>query len=237
MRRQDWGLLGALAGIALAAAAVQRGNARLALAAGAVAVGGGLAAWGSRPSSRRPMPYQLRWLLRLPRGPHAPEHLIAVLRPEPRERILEIGGGIGVHAIPVAEALAGGELCTLDVQQPMLEALMDAAARARVTNITPALGDGQALPYEDATFDAAYLVSVLGEMPAPAVALAELRRVLKPCGRLVVGEMAVDPDFVPLRTMKRQADGAGLVFTGVSGWLLAYLARFEAPEASNDGSA
>lgn len=227
MRQQDWGLLTAVAGVAVAATALQRGSSRLALAAGAVALGGGLAAWASPASSRRPMPHQLRWLLRLPRGTHSPRHLLAVLHPAPGERILEIGGGIGVHAIPVAKALGRGELCTLDIQAPMLDSLVRAAARAGVANITPGLGDGQALPYEDASFDAAYLISVLGEMPAPAAALAELRRVLKPGGRLILGEMAIDPDFVRLGTLKRQAREAGLTFTGIAGWPLSYLARFE----------
>lgn len=80
-------------------------------------------------------------------------------------------------------------------------------------------------------------ITVLGEIPAPDVALAELRRVLKPAGRLVVGEMALDPDYVPLRTLKREAAAAGLTFASVSGSALAYLAVFRAPEASSTGSA
>ncbi|MCK5909234.1 MAG: methyltransferase domain-containing protein [Caulobacter sp.] len=183
------------------------------------------------------MPYELRWLLKLPRGRHAPQRLLAELRPQPQERVLEIGGGVGIHAIPVAKALTRGALCTLDVQRPMLEALKDAAAEAGVTNIAPALGDAQALPFEDASFDAAYLITVLGEIPAPDVALAELRRVLKPGGRLLVGEMALDPDYVPLRTLKRLAAGAGLTFASVSESPLAYLAVFGAPEAPGAGSA
>lgn len=228
MRRQDWGLATAVIGLAVAATALLRGRATLAAAAGAVAVCGGIAALRSPPSSRGPMPHQLHWLLRLPRGFHSPLHLLDVLRPAPGERILEIGGGVGVHAIPVAKALGFGELCTLDVQEPMLNHLMCTAARAGLSNINPALGDGQALPYETGRFDGAYLISVLGEMTEPPAALRELRRVLRPGGRLVVGEMALDPDFVPLRTLKRKAAEAGLTFVGLTGWPLSYLATFKA---------
>jgi len=60
-------------------------------------------------------------------------------------------------------------------------------------NITPTRSDARELPYEDDSFDAAYLVAVLGEIPDQNAALRELARVLKPGGRLVVGELVGDP--------------------------------------------
>lgn len=68
----------------------------------------------------------------------------------------------------------------------------------------------QALPYADHVFDTAYLVSVLGEIPDAVAALRDLRRVLKPGGRLLVGELAIDPDFIPLRALRAMASDAGL---------------------------
>jgi ubiquinone/menaquinone biosynthesis C-methylase UbiE len=74
----------------------------------------------------------------------------------------------------------------------MLDDVMSRARTQGITNIRAARG----LPYGDGTFDAAYLVGVLGEIPDEPTALRELRRVLKPNGRLVIGEVFFDPDFV-----------------------------------------
>ena len=43
------------------------------------------------------------------------------------------------------------------------------------------------------------MITVLGEIADPEATLGELRRVLKPSGRVVVGEILVDPDFTTLR--------------------------------------
>ena len=72
-------------------------------------------------------------------------------------------------------------------------------------------------------FDAAYLVTVLGEIPRPAAALAELRRVLKPGGRLVIGEFA-DRHHLTLTTLMALANEAGLHFVRRTGVPLAYYA-------------
>ena len=87
-------------------------------------------------------------------------------------------------------------------------------------------GDARALPYPDSTFDAAYLVGVLGEIPDEAAALRELRRVLRPGGRLVVGEVAFDPDLVRFGVLERRADAAAFTFDRKLGGALSYLARF-----------
>jgi ubiquinone/menaquinone biosynthesis C-methylase UbiE len=57
-----------------------------------------------------------------------------------------------------------------------------------VHNIDATVADGSMLPYEPASLDGAYLIDVLGEMPDARAALRELHRILKPGGRLVVGE-------------------------------------------------
>jgi ubiquinone/menaquinone biosynthesis C-methylase UbiE len=70
------------------------------------------------------------------------------------------------------------------------------------------------------------MVSVLGEIPDPAAALRELRRVLKPEGRLVIGEILLDPDFPMLGWLVRQAPAQGLRLERRSGSRLAYFAEF-----------
>jgi ubiquinone/menaquinone biosynthesis C-methylase UbiE len=179
------------------------------------------------------MPYALRWVLFLPRGPHATGRLLAVLAPRPGERLLEVGPGVGVQALPVARALEpSGVLEVLDVQQEMLDDLVRRARQAGVRNIVARRADARALPYPDESFDAAYLVGVLGEIPDGPAALRELRRVLKPGGRLVIGEAVIDPDYVAPGVLGRMAGDAGFAFERQAGPSLAYFARFRRPEGS-----
>jgi ubiquinone/menaquinone biosynthesis C-methylase UbiE len=87
---------------------------------------------------------------------------------------------------------------------------MRAAGEAGVTNIVPREGDARSLPYQDESFDAAFLVAVLGEIPGQDAALGELRRVVRPAGRIVVGELFGDPHMVRAGALARRAAAAGL---------------------------
>jgi ubiquinone/menaquinone biosynthesis C-methylase UbiE len=198
-------------------------RARTALILVGVATGAG--AWWARthPSA---CPYAQRWLLGR-RPLITRERLLEVLAPAPGERILELGPGTGFYSFPVAEQLAGGTLAVFDLQQEMLDHLMRDAGRRGLTNLEPTQGDAAALPYPEAGFDAAFLVTVLGEIPDPDSALRELRRVLKPGGRLVVGELVLgDPHFVTPRTLRERAKAAGFEFERQVGPWAGYYARF-----------
>jgi ubiquinone/menaquinone biosynthesis C-methylase UbiE len=140
--------------------------------------------------------------------------------------MLEIGPGIGVHALSVASSLAPhGVLDVLDVQQEMLDELARRATPAGVRNIVAKHGDAQALPYPDRTFDAAYLVGVLGEIPDQDAALRELRRVLKSSGRLVVGEVVLDPDYIAPGRLREKLCRVGFRVERMAGPGACYLAR------------
>jgi ubiquinone/menaquinone biosynthesis C-methylase UbiE len=144
--------------------------------------------------------------------------------------VLEVGPGTGYYTLDVAEWVSpGGRLDIFDIQQDMLDHTMGRARERGLTNITATQGDARRLAYPDATFDAAYLTAVLGEIPDQEAAVRELARVLKPGGRLVVGELFGDPHWVSPRRLRARAEAAGLAFIHRSGSRLGYFARFERP--------
>jgi ubiquinone/menaquinone biosynthesis C-methylase UbiE len=192
------------------------------------AVLAGFALWWRRNPSA--CPYGLRFFVGLPHPFITRGRLREILAPRPGERVLEVGPGAGYYALPVARWLEpGGTLDVLDVQQKMLDYVQRRAAEDGITNVVPTQADAQALPYPDASFDAAYLTLVLGEVPDQARALQELHRVLKPGGRLVVGELLNDPHYVPFGSLRERAEAAGLAFERRVGSLPGYFARFRVP--------
>ena len=66
------------------------------------------------------------------------------------------------------------------------------------------------------------------EIPDPDAAVRELARVLRPGGRLVVGELLGDPHYVTLGTLRSRAEAAGLAFERRVGPKVGYFARFRA---------
>jgi ubiquinone/menaquinone biosynthesis C-methylase UbiE len=120
-------------------------------------------------------------------------------------------------------------LDVLDLQQEMLDHTMSRARKLGISNIVPIRGDAQRLPYPDGSFDASYLVATLGEVPDQGNVLNELRRVLKPGGRLVVGESVPDPHMIPFGALRGQAETAELRFERRTGRGLGYFARFRVP--------
>ncbi len=176
--------------------------------AGALAVGAAAVWWRSHPSA---CPYGQRFWVELPHPFITRARLRDALGPEPGERLLEIGPGTGYYTLPVAEWLGPqGRLDIVDIQQPMIDHTLRAAAQRGVENIAAAQADARTLPFADATFDGAFLVTVLGEVPDQDTALRELHRVLRPGGRLVVGELLGDPHWVSPRTLKQRGTTAGL---------------------------
>jgi SAM-dependent methyltransferase len=201
------------------------------LFAAALAIGAVALWWRRNPSA---CPYNQRFWVQAPHPVITRGRLLEILDPQPGERVLEVGPGTGYYTLDVAARVGReGSVEILDVQQEMLDHTMRRAGEAGLANVTPTLADATAMPYEDDSFDAAYLVTVLGEVPDQAAAIRELRRVLKPGGRLVIGELFGDPHMVTFGAVLGHAEAGGLRFKRRSGPRIAYFARLAKPHGGD----
>jgi len=109
-------------------------------------------------------------------------HLVAFAGVAPGEALLDVGTGTGVVAITAARA--GAQVAALDLTPELLAHAHENGRIARQHDIAWTEGDAERLPYEDARFDV--VLSQFGHIfaPRPDVAMAEIRRVLKPGGRV-----------------------------------------------------
>lgn len=105
------------------------------------------------------------------------------LAPKAGEHILDVGCGAGATTLELARAVApGGEVTGADISRPLLEV---ARARSRdVAGVKYVEADVQAYPFPDGAFDAAFSRFGVMFFAEPPAAFANLRRALKPGGRL-----------------------------------------------------
>jgi SAM-dependent methyltransferase len=126
--------------------------------------------------------YRTRDILRRRRLVHE------ALGPQPGERILDVGCGPGFYVAEVLDAVGHeGSVVGVDVSPAML-AIAAHRAEGR-PNVAFHEADATSLPVEDEGFDAALSVQVLEYVHDLCAALAEIRRALRPGGRVVLWDV------------------------------------------------
>jgi len=111
----------------------------------------------------------------------------------PGQRVLDLAAGTGTSSEPYADA--GIEVVACDFSLGML-----GVGKRRRPDIDFVAGDATNLPFADDSFDATTISFGLRNVGDPQLALAEMLRVTKPGGRLVVCEFS-HPTFAPWRTV------------------------------------
>lgn len=105
-----------------------------------------------------------------------------LLSPSANEKILDVGAGRGKIAAKVQEA-SGSEVHALDPNGKRI-----ASMREHYPNLRPCLSGSDSIPYDDAFFDKVYSTMAVHHFSNQRESFAELARVLKPGGLLVVVE-------------------------------------------------
>lgn len=108
-------------------------------------------------------------------------------------RILDVGCGPGWFPLELAECAPQAAVTGIDLSRPMLAtATAHAAAGRHEQAVHFAQARGEALPFADGTFDLVVSTLALHHVQEPAAALAELRRVAQPSGRIIVFDLRRD---------------------------------------------
>jgi ubiquinone/menaquinone biosynthesis C-methylase UbiE len=147
---------------------------------------------------------------------------------QPGMRVLEVGPGNGRYTLATARQVGeSGQVVTVDIEPKMIERVRARAEAEGVANVDARVADVYNLPFDEGSFDAAYMIAVIGEIPDPDRAMQEFQRVLKPGGTLAFSELLMDPDYPRASTLVRKASAAGFRLREKVGNLFYYTLVFE----------
>jgi ubiquinone/menaquinone biosynthesis C-methylase UbiE len=125
------------------------------------------------------------------------DRIVELAEPRRDDRVVDLGAGTGLLSLAVAPRVR--EVIAVDISRRMLERLDDAAVADGILNIEFLSGDLRRLPLEDEA--ATLVVSNYAfhhlDDPGKELALAEARRILRPGGRLVIGDMMFSLSLKP----------------------------------------
>ena len=138
----------------------------------------------------------LAWLLTLGRERAFRERLVEIARLAPGERVLDVGCGTGALAIAARRRVGPtGTVHGIDASPEMIARATRKSERAG-TGVSFRTGVAEALPFPDAHFDVVLGTLMLHHLPRAAreQCVREMRRVLKPGGKLLFAEHGLAPD-------------------------------------------
>lgn len=121
------------------------------------------------------------------------KEVLAAVDPAYGDRVLDLAAGTGTSSQPFRDA--GATVIPCDFSVGMLQ-----VGKKQLPHLPFTAGDGTKLPFRDDTFDAVTISFGLRNIVDPVAGLAEMRRVTRPGGRLVVCEFS-HPTWAPWRTV------------------------------------
>ena len=111
----------------------------------------------------------------------------------PGEQVVDVGCGAGIDSLIASRMVGpGGHVIGIDMTPGMLDRARRAAEEAGARNVEFLQGYMETLPIPDTWADVVISNGVLNLTPDKVKALGEMARVLKPGGRLQIGDITVD---------------------------------------------
>ena len=113
--------------------------------------------------------------------------------PDAGQRVVDVGCGAGLDSLVAARMVGpAGAVVGVDMTPEMLDRARRSAAEAGLANVEFREGVAEALPVPDRWADVVVSNGVLNLFPDKLAGLAEMSRVLRPGGRLQIGDILVE---------------------------------------------
>jgi predicted methyltransferase len=129
----------------------------------------------------------------------APTRALRIVSVTAGSTVADVGAGSGYFTERLARLVGpSGRVYATDIQPGMLRLLEQRIARARLSNVTPILGEPDDPKLPALAIDLVLMVDVYHELGAPQRVLGHLRKALKPGGRLVLIEYKGEDPSIPI---------------------------------------
>jgi len=153
---------------------------------------------------------------------------LAPLELKAGQKILEIGPGEGIFTSKISSIIeSSGKVVSVEIKQYFYEKTLDIIKKEKLGNVDLILGDASNLSQSDNTFDAIILIAVLPMIKKQEEALSEIKRVLKPSGKLLISEDTFEPEYVLAKTTRKICQRAGFSLIYIKKRLFSYTCIFE----------
>lgn len=166
------------------------------------------------------------------------DRIISAASPTKGTLVLDVGSGPGIVSTSLAKYAKN--VTAFDITPSMIKAAKQRSIEHGVTNINFKVGEAENLPFSNNSFDIVVTRLTIHHFKEPELVLKEIKRVIKPEGRLVLAdvtssenpdeselhnalEILRDPSHVrmlPLSELKKQIQSVGLEVIKEEGWIM-----------------
>ncbi len=145
-------------------------------------------------------PDRLQWL--------PPDQVLAMLAVRAGEVVADVGAGTGYFTLPIARAVSpGGSVWAVDAQEGMLAILQRKLEETSVLNVSLVHAEADRTGLPASTIDLFLLANLWHEIEDHAAVLREVKRVVRPGGRLAILDWRTDVAPEPGPPMEHRLSG------------------------------